>query len=254
MDDKVYENAFKYIAKEYFTKSNYYKVPTKLENGSTVDCCFFSFYQPGGISAGGGGETVAAALMEDFRKEAEAVGQCLHLNHMGGGLKPTMIESRKVASVTDYGWMKLGQGEAFVFPETAYEVVRDHALATIEERHELYTKTYGIPYIPTHSTAWDSSPRTLPQDAWGEWGYPWGLGWHSNVSQFKTSLQMSKRAMARRCTPSATRWCPPLIINAWNEWSEGAYLEPDQRYGAGKLEAVGEVFPPKRKQHNGLAV
>ena len=100
----------------------------------------------------------------------------------------------------------------------------------------------------------ERSPRTLPQDAWGEWGYPWGLGWHSNVSQFKTSLQMSKRAMARRCTPSATRWCPPLIINAWNEWSEGAYLEPDQRYGAGKLEAVGEVFPPKRKQHNGLAV
>jgi hypothetical protein len=185
--------------------------------------------------------------MDDFRRAAEAVGQCLHLNHMGAGLKPPMISSRRVASVTDYCWMKLGRGEGFVFPETDYEVVRDHALAVTQARHELYNSS-GVPYIPVISTAWDSSPRTLPQDAWGDWGYPWGLSYHANVSQFKTALQMTKKAMAERCTPSATRWCPPLLINAWNEWSEGAYLEPDQRYGYGKLEAVSDVFPPKKSR------
>ena len=36
---------------------------------------------------------------------------------------------------------------------------------------------------------------------------------------------------------------PPLVtINSWNEWTETSYLQPDDLYGYGYLEAVRSVF------------
>lgn len=35
---------------------------------------------------------------------------------------------------------------------------------------------------------------------------------------------------------------PLIVVNSWNEWTEGSYLQPDDLYGYGYLETVKKVF------------
>ena len=58
-------------------------------------------------------------------------------------------------------------------------------------------------------------------------------GWHGTRVQ-----DVCRAADANIAAP-----LPKLItVNSWNEWTEGAYLEPDDRFGYGYLDALRKVF------------
>jgi len=54
---------------------------------------------------------------------------------------------------------------------------------------------------------------------------------------FKKGLLMAKEYVDTHDLPA-----PLITINSWNEWTEMSYLEPDDVYGYGYLEAIKEVF------------
>jgi hypothetical protein len=84
---------------------------------------------------------------------------------------------------------------------------------------------------------WDSSPRTVQSDTFLNVGYPFTPTLANDTpDQFREALVAVKQRLDLRPGPKT------LNINAWNEWTEGSYLEPDTVHGMGYLEAIRDVF------------
>ena len=73
---------------------------------------------------------------------------------------------------------------------------------------------------------WDNSPRRVMKNS----------TIYKNVSPVKFEHYLSK--LADKAVKNGVDY---IFINAWNEWAEGTYLEPDEKNGYGYLEAVKRV-------------
>jgi len=113
-----------------------------------------------------------------------------------------------------------------------------HYAETAARRSEewaTYARESALPYHPSVSPGWDASLRGADFGDHRPDKYPWSpvvVGEHPR--EFEIAL--------RRALDFAKRTDAPLtFIASLNEWSEGHYLEPDQRFENGWLEAVARA-------------
>jgi hypothetical protein len=98
---------------------------------------------------------------------------------------------------------------------------------------------WGVPHHPVATVGCDVTPRwhrgvRFPMDYQALSYEP--IVVENTPEKFGELCGMALRQMAKNPEPRA------IWLNAWNEWSEGMYLLPEQYYGTGYLEALREAI------------
>lgn len=102
-------------------------------------------------------------------------------------------------------------------------------LSDVKTEWQRIDKEYQIPYFPHISCGWDNNPRFRR--------FKKGIVKNNTPQNIKKGMEM-----ARAYLDSHPERTPLVTVNSWNEWTETSYLEPDDLYGYGYLEAIKEVF------------
>jgi hypothetical protein len=231
-DRKTFDSAIDHIlAQGYLKQPNYWRIDSKL---------YFSIYEVGTLIKGLGGVKPTREALDDFRRKVREAGLGeLHLNAVlfqlpelpsavPGETKKTKQETLDQLgfdSVTSYTWAHS------VWPAGHYEDWAKKAEAQWDD----FAKQFTVPYFPNVSIGWDNNARMLNETAA-----------HINDStpeKFEAAL-----VKAKEWVDAHPKQPKVITLNAWNEWPEGSYLEPDEKFGMQYLDAVKAVFPPRSNQ------
>jgi len=235
---RTFEEMTDYIIEHYFRKPNYWKI-----NG----CPYFFLYEIQTLTTSFGDLETTAKALQRFRDKTKAAGfPDLHLNAVVWGNPilpgetrvkniPELIDYLGFDSVTSYVWIhhvRLPE-----FPQTPYSYVQQKYF----EYARKAVRQFNVPYYPNVTMGWDSSPRCNQADPFVAEGYPFMATIGGNTPKaFKEALNEMKTFLLQQLPEDRI-----VTINAWNEWTEGSYLEPDVEHGFKYLEAIRDVFGSK---------
>ena len=223
-----------YVIENYLMHPNYYRV-----NGLP----YFSIYAVDRFITQMGGVEATTEVLADFRERAKKAGlPGVHLNavwfdNLDGHpfcvcLPREWHETVGFSSYTSYNFA----GATPIW--ATEELTVDYATCAAEYK-ELAQKALDIlpaPYFPVVTAGWDSSPRTIPSETYRIGPYPYMPVMEMDPEQFSKALRDMKELLRTR--PEAEQI---IFINAWNEWTEGSYLEPDTKFGYDYLNAIKKM-------------
>ncbi len=230
VDRNIFDNMISHIITDYFKRPNYYKI-----NGEPV----FAIYEVGTFIKGLGGIKNAEIALEYFRNKTKEAGfPGLHIQGFMWSAFPesisdvpgdnsvtqeNTIKQLGINSITNYQWVHVA------YPDCDYKKWGEKAISEWDK----YNKNFSVPYFPHVSIGWDPNPRYPDKEIQK-------FVKNTNPKQFKVFLERAKGYVDAH--PNQ----PKLItINAWNEWAEGSYLEPDDRNGYAYLNAIKKIFKNK---------
>ena len=232
VDRPTFDRAMERVVDRYLTHPAYYRI-----DGKPV----FAIYDTSNLIDGLGGVAKARAALDDLRAKVQAMGfDDLHLQLMlwgklpaslgpvPGDAEPTQVktlEALGVHSVTNYQWCHLVQARG------DYATWGDRATAQWDE----WAHALGVTYFPHVSIDWDTNARRPAYDP-------------NTIEGSTPDAFAAFMLKARRFVLDHPDQHPLITVNAWNEWSEGSYLEPDMQWGYGYLEALKKVMSGKWDQ------
>ena len=214
------------VISKYFKEDTYYKI-----NGKPV----FMIYDINNLIRGLGGIENTKAALESFRAKTKAAGfpdlelqmtiwreDTLNLSGFDAthvGSTKDFVELLGFDSVTHYQFAHFcNMGSDYL-----------DLLKCADKEWKRIEGEYSVPYYPHVSIGWDNNLRFR--------NFHGDITYNNGPENFKKGLQMAKDYLD--CHPEQA---PLVTINSWNEWTEGSYLEPDDLYGYGYLDAVKDVF------------
>ncbi len=135
-----------------------------------------------------------------------------------------------ISSYTSYNNICINKQWSAEFPRVDYDKNADHYLEVARKA----MRTLPAPYYPVLTMGWDSSPRTVQSEVYDSRpGYPFLPVMEPSPEKFDRALQATREILSSRPEPDQV-----MFINAWNEWTEGSYLEPDEKHGLAFLEVI----------------
>jgi len=211
----------KHVAGRYFVHENYFRVGG-ANYLSIFDTNFFIRQL---------GEELVVRAIEQAREWLEVNGfGPLHL----AAIDPIDSFREKLHlmgfdSVTNY----------VLLPEWKGALLQDYGeMAGVRSAEwEALTKRSIVPYFPSVSPGWDANPRAEDYGKEKPKRYPWSpIVTGRSPALFGDHLRQAIRFSRARHGEDAR-----VFISSWNEWSEGHYLEPDEKFGYAWLRAVREA-------------
>ena len=181
------------------------------------------------------GADTAKELISDFRNRARAAGVgeltiavCAPVSNEPGQEKfGRLCKEIGVDMLTTHAWYKSHENA----PTYEYN---DYIEPTID-RMKYVQNTWGLPLCPSVMVGEDNSPRTVQSEIFDPArGYPYSPIAVNNKPE-SVGGAVSKML---ECMHNGTFHNAFLVIESWNEWTEGSYLEPCEEYGYQMLEAI----------------